>query len=48
MNNNNGSDVRKNARKGKRYGTQPEPLSGSKKVKNQNHSRNNKNPGHGM
>lgn len=28
--------------------TQPEPLSGSKKVKNRNHTRQNKNSGHGM
>lgn len=27
---------------------QPEPLSGSHKVKNKNHSGQNKNPGHGM
>lgn len=48
MNKNDGSDVRKNARKGDGNGTQPEPLSGSKRVKNQNHSRKNNNPGHGM
>ncbi|MCU9593984.1 small acid-soluble spore protein P [Caldibacillus thermolactis] len=28
--------------------TQPEPLSGSKKVKNRNHSRQNNNPHHGL
>jgi small acid-soluble spore protein P (minor) len=28
--------------------TSPEPLSGSKKVKQKNHSRQNKNPGHDM
>ncbi|RJS58900.1 small acid-soluble spore protein P [Bacillus sp. PK3_68] len=27
---------------------QPKPLSGSHKVKNRNHSRQNKNSGHGM
>ncbi|KKB36258.1 small acid-soluble spore protein P [Bacillus thermotolerans] len=27
---------------------QPKPLSGSHKVKNRNHSRQNNNPGHGM
>ncbi|MDG5470454.1 small acid-soluble spore protein P [Jeotgalibacillus sp. ET6] len=28
--------------------TQPKPMSGSHKVKNQNHSRQNKNSGHDM
>lgn len=48
MNKNDGADIRKNARKNHDNGTQPEPLSGSKKVKNKNHSRNNHNPGHDM
>lgn len=33
-------DIRKNAHKNEQS-TQPEPLSGSKKVKNRNHTRNN-------
>lgn len=35
-------------KKQQRKSNQPEPLSGSHKVKNKNHSRQNKNPGHGM
>jgi small acid-soluble spore protein P (minor) len=38
---------RKNAPKGHNPG-QPEPLSGSKKVKNRNHSRQKNNVGHDM
>ncbi|MEH7097752.1 small acid-soluble spore protein P [Neobacillus vireti] len=45
VNKNDGKDMRKNAPK---QSGQPEPLSGSKKVKNRNHSRNNHNPGHDM
>jgi small acid-soluble spore protein P (minor) len=40
MNKNDGRDMRKNAPKGNQGG-QPEPLSGSKKVKNRNHTRAN-------
>lgn len=47
MNKNNGKDIRKNSPKGNNPG-QPEPLSGSKKVKNRNHTRQNNNPHHGM
>lgn len=47
MNRNDGKDIRRNAAKGTE-GNQPEPLSGSKKVKNANHSRQNHNPGHDM
>ena len=45
VNKNDGKDMRKNAPK---QSGQPEPLSGSHKVKNRNHSRNNQNPGHDM
>ncbi|NCU19015.1 small acid-soluble spore protein P [Pallidibacillus pasinlerensis] len=38
----------KNNAKNRHEGTQQEPLSGSKKVKNRNHSRQNKNPNHGL
>lgn len=48
MNKNDGTDIRKNSQKGQNQGSQPEPLSGSKKEKNRNHSRRNNNPGHGM
>ncbi|AKP47208.1 MULTISPECIES: small acid-soluble spore protein P [Bacillus] len=47
MNKNDGKDMRKNAPKGHHTG-QPEPLSGSHKVKNRNHTRQKHNPGHGM
>lgn len=36
----NAKDIRRNAAKGQNNG-QPEPMQGSKKVKNRNHSRNN-------
>lgn len=39
---------RKNAGKGHNQGTQQEPLSGSKKVKQKNHSRQNKHASHEM
>lgn len=45
VNKNDGKDMRKNAPK---QSGQLEPLSGSKKVKNRNHSRQNHNPGHDM
>ncbi len=44
---NTGKDIRKNAPKGNNPG-QPEPLSGSKKVKNANHTRQKNNQGHDM
>jgi len=47
VNKNDGRDVRKNGSK-HNSGSQPEPLSGSKKVKNKNHSRQNRNVGHDM
>lgn len=47
MNKNDGKDIRKNAPKGQNSG-QPEPLSGSKKVKNRNHTRQNNNQHHDM
>ncbi|MCU9614681.1 small acid-soluble spore protein P [Caldibacillus lycopersici] len=47
VNKNDARSIRKNGDKGE-HGTQPEPLSGSKKVKNHNHSRQNHNPGHDM
>lgn len=40
-------DIRKNSPKGNNPG-QPEPLSGSKKVKNRNHTRQKNNQGHDM
>ncbi|MGD6816045.1 small acid-soluble spore protein P [Metabacillus sp. 84] len=46
-NKNTGKDIRKNAPKGDQPG-QPEPLSGSKKVKNRNHTRQKHNSGHDM
>jgi small acid-soluble spore protein P (minor) len=46
-NKNDRIDVRKNAAKGSNTG-QPEPLSGSKKVKNHNHTRQKNNQGHDM
>lgn len=46
-NKNDAKDTRKNAKKGDLPG-QPEPLDGSKKVKNQNHTRQNHNQGHDM
>jgi small acid-soluble spore protein P (minor) len=46
-NKNDGKDMRKNASKGNNPG-QPEPLSGSKKVKNHNHTRQKNNQGHDM
>lgn len=36
------------SKKQEKKNNQPQPLSGSKKVKNKNHSRQNNNPGHGM
>lgn len=39
-------DIRRNSPKGE--GGQPEPLSGSKKVKNHNHSRQKKGHGHDL
>ncbi len=48
MNKNDGKDMRKNAPKGHNNGSQPEPLSGSKKVKNRNHTRQKHNSGHDM
>ena len=47
MNKNDGKDIRKNAPKGDQNG-QPNPLSGSKKVKNRNHTRQNHGGGHDM
>ncbi|MBD8068186.1 small acid-soluble spore protein P [Bacillus sp. PS06] len=46
-NKNTGGDIRKNAPKGHNSG-QPEPLSGSKKVKNRNHSRQKHNSHHDL
>ncbi|MCJ2145828.1 MULTISPECIES: small acid-soluble spore protein P [Bacillus] len=46
-NKNDGKDMRKNAPKGAQHG-QPEPLSGSKKVKNRNHTRQKHNSSHDM
>lgn len=46
-NKNDGKDMRKNAEKGHDNG-QPEPLSGSKKVKNRNHTRAKHNQNHDM
>ncbi|MFC0274073.1 small acid-soluble spore protein P [Metabacillus herbersteinensis] len=46
-NKNTGKDIRKNAPKGENPG-QPEPLSGSKKVKNRNHTRQKHNSNHDM
>lgn len=47
MNKNDGKDMRKNAPKGEQSG-QPEPMSGSKKVKNRNHTRQKHNSHHDM
>lgn len=47
MNKNDGKDIRKNAPKGSNPG-QPEPLSGSHKVKNRNHSRQKQKSSHDM
>ena len=47
MNKNDGKDIRKNAPKGSNPG-QPEPLSGSHKVKNRNHSKKKKKSSHDM
>ncbi|TDL34892.1 small acid-soluble spore protein P [Jeotgalibacillus sp. S-D1] len=38
----------KNTNKNDQKSSQPKPLSGSHKVKNKNHSRQNKNSGHDM
>jgi small acid-soluble spore protein P (minor) len=46
-NKNTGADMRKNAPKGDNPG-QPEPLDGSKKVKNKNHTRQKHNSSHDM
>ncbi len=43
---NTGKDIRRNQTK--EQSGQPEPLSGSKKVKNRNHTRQKHNPGHDM
>lgn len=45
MNKNDGKDIRRNQPK---TSGQPEPLSGSKKVKNRNHTRQNNNTNHDM
>ncbi len=47
MNKNDGNDIRKKAPKGENS-SQPEPLSGSKKVKNRNHTRQKNNQHHDM
>jgi small acid-soluble spore protein P (minor) len=47
MNKNDGKDMRRNSTKGQPTG-QPEPLSGSKKVKNHNHTRQKHNSHHDM
>ncbi|ATH91818.1 MULTISPECIES: small acid-soluble spore protein P [Bacillus] len=47
-NKNDGKDMRKNAPKGAQAGQQPEPLDGSKKVKNRNHTRQKHNSHHDM
>ncbi len=47
MNKNDGKDMRKNSPKNGNS-SQPEPLSGSKKVKNRNHTGQKNNPHHGM
>lgn len=47
MNKNDAKDMRNNAAKGRLSG-QPEPLSGSKKVKNRNHTRQKHNSSHDM
>lgn len=47
MNKNDSKDMRKNASKGSNPG-QPEPLDGSKKVKNRNHTRQKHNQSHDM
>ncbi|MGG0719671.1 small acid-soluble spore protein P [Robertmurraya massiliosenegalensis] len=47
MNKNDGKDMRRNSPKGQNSG-QPEPLSGSKKVKNRNHTRQKNNQHHDM
>jgi small acid-soluble spore protein P (minor) len=47
MNKNDGRDMRKNASKGMNL-SQPSPLSGSKTVKNRNHSRQKHNSHHDM
>ncbi|MBB5323555.1 small acid-soluble spore protein P (minor) [Anoxybacillus tepidamans] len=46
-NKNTSKDMRKNARKNDQLG-QPEPLDGSKKVKNRNHTRQKHNSSHDM
>jgi len=45
---NGGVKMGKESQEKKQETNQPKPLSGSHKVKNRNHSRQNKNPGHGM
>ncbi|MFS1519381.1 small acid-soluble spore protein P [Bacillus sp. SCS-151] len=47
MDENNTKGIRKNAPDGEKPG-QPEPLDGSKKVKNHNHTRQKHNKGHDM
>jgi len=47
MNKNDSKDMHKNAPKGHQTG-QPEPLSGSHKVKNRQHTRQKHNSGHDM
>jgi small acid-soluble spore protein P (minor) len=48
MNKNDGKDIRRNSPKGQHSSGQPEPLSGSKKVKNRNHTRQKNNQHHDM
>ncbi|MDQ0161850.1 small acid-soluble spore protein P [Bacillus alveayuensis] len=45
-NKNDSKDIRKNASKG--VSGQPEPLDGSKKVKNRNHTKQKQNKSHDM
>nr|WGD86859.1 small acid-soluble spore protein P [Bacillus subtilis] len=47
-NKNTSKDMHKNAPKGHNPEYQPEPLSGSKKVKNRNHTRQKHNSSHDM
>ncbi|RDI45831.1 small acid-soluble spore protein P [Falsibacillus pallidus] len=47
MDKNNSKDMHRNAPKGNQSG-QPQPLSGSHKVKNRQHSRQKHNSGHDM
>ncbi|KAA0547810.1 small acid-soluble spore protein P [Bacillus suaedaesalsae] len=47
-NKNDHKDMVRNSPKGQHSAGQPEPLSGSKKVKNRNHTRQKHNSGHDM